>query len=98
MWLLSTHLLNLWMAAWSCCQQGFRDAVAVVNPWILVLVGILGSRGCWGAVAVANPWILVLVGGLASRGCWGVVAVANPWILLLGGVLGNRAAGELGLR
>ena len=36
-------------------------------PWILVQIGVLGSRGCWGVVAVANPWILVLVGVLANR-------------------------------
>ena len=41
--------------------------MAVVNAWILVLVGVLGRRGCWGAVAVTNPWILVLVGVLANR-------------------------------
>jgi hypothetical protein len=29
---------------WSSCQQGFRGAVAVVNPWILVQVGVLASR------------------------------------------------------
>ena len=26
------------------CQQCFRGAVPVVNPWILVLVGVLASR------------------------------------------------------
>jgi hypothetical protein len=65
--MLCTHLLNLWMAGWSCCQQGFRGAVAVVNPWMLVLVGVLASRAARGAVAVVNPWMLVLVGVVASR-------------------------------
>ena len=49
------------------CQQCFRGAVPVVNPWMLVLVGVVASRGSWGAVAVLNPWVLVLVAVLASR-------------------------------
>ena len=43
------------------CPQGFRGAVAVVNPWTLVLVWGRASTVFRGAVAVVNQWILVLV-------------------------------------
>ena len=59
-------------AGLSCCQQGLRGAVAVVNPWILVLLGS-AAQGCWGAVAVVNPWILVQLRVLAS-GAFGMLS------------------------
>ena len=41
-------------------MEGCWGAVAVVNPWILVLVRVAPQQGFGGAVPVVNPWILVL--------------------------------------
>ena len=63
-------------AAWRCSPgllRVSRAAVAVVNPWILVLVGS-AAQGCWGAVAVVNPWILVQLRVLAS-GAFGMLSL-----------------------
>ena len=72
-------------AALSSCQQGFRGAgvVALVNPWVLVLVGVAPPQGFGGVVAVVNPWILVLVRVAPQQGFGGDVAVVNPWTLVL---------------
>ena len=47
---------------------GLGLAVAVVNPWIRVLVGVAPQQRCWGVVAVVNPWTLVLVGVAPQQG------------------------------
>ena len=47
----------------------------MVNPWILVLVGVAPQQGCWGAVAVVNP---------CARDGLEFITVASVWVDKLG--------------